>query len=140
MSSHLLVLEYMTRDPITVSPATEIMRAVRLLVEHNISGLPVVDSDGRLVGMLTERDCVAVAVSAGYFEEAGGSVAEHMSREVHTAAPTDNLASRFARSPFRRYPVLEGGRLVGLISRRDVLRALSSGSWFGRPPSGEGPG
>lgn len=125
----------MTRDLVTVTPTTEIMRAARLLVENDISGVPVVDDQNRLVGILTERDCIAVAASAGYFDEAGGSVSDYMSSPVQTAAPSDSLvdlANRFASSRYRRYPVLDGGQLVGLISRRDVMEALTSGSWFGR--------
>ncbi len=83
--------------------------------------------------MLTERDFIEVALNAGYFDERGGSVAEFMTQDVETVGPDDSLvdvAARFVSSPFRRYPVVEDGRLVGIIARRDVLRALRSDRWF----------
>jgi CBS domain-containing protein len=127
------VRDFMTTNPLSVSPETEIMRAVHLLVAEDISGLPVTDAQGRLVGILTERDCIAVALQAGYFDELGGRVEQYMTTPVETVEPDSSLmdlAELFARSPFRRCPVVEEGRLVGLICRRDILRALTSGAWF----------
>lgn len=127
------VRDFMTTNPLSVSPETEIMRAVHLLVAEDISGLPVTDAQGRLVGILTERDCIAVALQAGYFDELGGRVEQYMTTPVKTVEPDSSLmdlAELFARSPFRRCPVVEEGRLVGLICRRDILRALTSGAWF----------
>ena len=134
----LRVGDYMSTDVITVTPDTEIMRAVNVLVDHNISGVPIVDEDGRLVGILTERDCIEVAVNAGYFDEAGGRVRDFMTSPVETCQPTDSLmdvAARLITSRYRRYPVVEDARLIGLISRRDVLRALKKASWFSKPSS-----
>ena len=127
------VRDFMTKNPLSISPETEIMRAVHLLVAEDISGLPVTDAQGRLVGILTERDCIAVALQAGYFDELGGRVEQYMTTPVETVEPDSSLmdlAELFARSPFRRCPVVEEGRLVGLICRRDILRALTSGAWF----------
>jgi len=134
----LRVGDYMSTDVITVTPDTEIMRAVNVLVDHNISGVPIVDEDGRLVGILTERDCIEVAVNAGYFDEAGGRVRDFMTSPVETCQPTDSLmdvAARLITSRYRRYPVVEDARLIGLISRRVVLRALKKASWFSKPSS-----
>ena len=127
------VRDFMKTNPLSISPETEIMRAVNLLVAEDISGLPVTDAQGRLVGILTERDCIAVALQAGYFDEFGGRVEQYMTTPVETVEPDSSLmdlAELFARSPFRRCPVVEEGRLVGLICRRDILRALTSGAWF----------
>lgn len=133
MKTRLRVKEFMTTELVTITPDTEVMRAVYLLVEHDISGLPVVDEGGNLVGILTERDCIATAINAGYFDEAGGSVGNFMSSPVETVEADDSLmdiADRLSKSAYRRFPVVEDGRLVGLISRRDVLEALKQGSWF----------
>lgn len=127
------VRDFMTKNPLSISPETEIMRAVHLLVAEDISGLPVTDAQGRLVGILTERDCIAVALQAGYFDELGGPVEQYMTTPVETVEPDSSLmdlAELFARSRYRRCPVIEEGRLVGLICRRDILRALTSGGWF----------
>lgn len=129
------VRDYMTPAPMTVTPDTEIMRAIRLLVDQDLSGFPVVEENGELAGLLTERDIIKVAIQAGYFDEIGGSVASVMSRDVETVHPDDSLmdvAERFAESSHRRFPVMEENRLVGLICRRDVLRALTEGAWFSR--------
>jgi CBS domain-containing protein len=129
----LRVSDFMSQELLTVTPDTEITRVVQLLIDNDVSGLMVVDDEGALLGILTERDCVAAATSAGYYDVLGGPAALYMSSPVETVSSNDNLvdiAIRMARSPFRRFPVVDGGRLVGLISRRDVLRALGSGSWF----------
>ena len=122
------VKEYMTRRLITLEPDTELLHAVHTLNKHNIAGAPVVDSEGTLVGILTEKDCLKVVYKAAYYSEYGGRVADLMSREVETVSPDDNLveiAKRFIEGRFHRYPVLDNGRLVGQISRRDALRALA---------------
>lgn len=131
------VADFMTTDVLTVTPETEIMRVVHLLVANDISGLPVVDAHGGLLGIVTERDCIEVALHAGYYDELGGRVEQYMTREVTTVGPDAtlmDLAELFARSPFRRCPVVEDGRLVGLICRRDILRAMTKGAWFSKRP------
>lgn len=130
------IRDHMATEMVTVTPDTEIMRAVHLLVENDISGMPVIETGGRLVGILTERNCIDVALQAGYFDESGGRVADYMSAPVETVRPDDSLmdvADRFRQSTFRRFPVVEDGKLIGLISRRDVLTALRSGAWFSKP-------
>ena len=128
----LRVRDYMTRDVITISADTEIAHAVHLLIEHDISGLLVGDGAGGVAGVFTERDCIAAAAQAGYYEQWGGPIADVMSTPVECVAPDDNLidvATRMAASPHRRFPVVDGGQLVGLLSRRDVMRAIEQGSW-----------
>ena len=128
----LRVRDYMTQDLITISADTEIAQAVHLMIEHDISGLLVSDDSGGVAGVFTERDCIAVASEAGYYEQWGGPVKNYMSSSVETVDADDNLidvAARMAASPHRRFPVVDGGRLVGLLSRRDVLRAIESRSW-----------
>jgi CBS domain-containing protein len=128
----LEVRDYMTTDVITISPQEQITHAVRLMIEHDVSGLVVVEN-GEVVGVITERDGIAVATSAGYFEEWGGPVRRYMSGPVECVQPGEHLvdvAARMIQSRFRRFPVVEDGRLVGVLTRRDVLRALEDGSWF----------
>ena len=119
--------DYMTRHLITLTPDMEVMHAVGIFVERQISGAPVLDPTGNLVGMLSEKDCMRVALSAGYYGEWGGRVAEYMHSPVATIdadMPIVEVAQLFAEREYRRYPVLEDGRLVGQLSRSDVLRAL----------------
>jgi len=134
MTGALRVRDYMATDVVKVPPEMEVTQVVNLLVERDVSGVLVVDAEDRLLGIVTERDCIGVAVQAGYFDERGGSVAEFMTRDVATVSPGDSLidvAARMVEVPYRRFPVVEAGRTVGLLSRRDVLRALQSGAWFG---------
>ncbi len=127
MLRSIRVRDYMATRLFTLEPTTEILHAMHLLVENDISGAPVIDEHGRLVGMLTERDFMRVALEASYYEDYGGQVEGYMSKDVVTIDPEESivaLARRFMDSAYRRYPVLENERLVGQISRRDVMRAL----------------
>lgn len=136
MIQPLRVRNWMTTRLYCVAPEVEIMSAVAMLVEHSISGLLVIDGAGQLAGILTERDCIEVALHAGYFDEGGGRVRDYMSSDVETVDADlglIDLAEKFATSSFRRYAVLDDGELVGLIARRDVLKALTGGSWFAAP-------
>jgi CBS domain-containing protein len=90
---------------------------------------PVVDAKGDLVGILSIKDCLRIAFSASYHKEWGGSVSEFMSPNVQTIeADTDivEVVEIFLKSRFRRFPVVANGRLVGLLSRYDALRALEA--------------
>ena len=129
MERTLTVRDYMTEDLIVLAPDMNLHRAMRLFVEHDISGAPVVDSHGTLVGILAEKDCFRAAVRSSYYAEPWGDVAAYMSSPVETLdadMAVVEVVEHFYRSSFRRYPVLSGERLVGLISRRDVLRAIES--------------
>ena len=129
MLKSVKVRDYMAASLVVLHPEMEILRAIHLLVEHRISGAPVTDEHGNLVGVLSELDCMQVALNAGYYEQLGGQVAEYMSRDVRTVQAETSiitLAQMFLDSPYRRYPVLDDNRLVGQISRRDVLRALGT--------------
>ncbi len=121
------VRDYMSGRLVTFHPSTDVMDAIHALVENRIAGAPVVDDHGNLVGMLSELDCMKVALSAGYYSELGGPVADYMTANAVTVdadMSIIDLAQQFLDSGFRRYPVVADNRLVGQISRRDVLRAL----------------
>ena len=127
MPGRILVRDYMTTRLTLLKPDMEIQRAVHMLLENNVSGASVVDDEGRLVGILTERDCLKVVLNATYHYEYAGTVEELMVQDVKVMAPNDNLvdaARRFYQERYLRYPVLDNGRLVGQISRSDVMRAL----------------
>ncbi len=127
MLKSVKVRDWMTANVLTLSPQMEMLRAIHLLVENRISGAPVVDDHGALVGILSEKDCMQVALGSAYHGDYGGQVREYMNRDVRTVdvhASVLDVAGAFNSAPYRRYPVLDGNRLVGQISRRDVLRAL----------------
>ena len=119
--------DYMSTRLITLTPETDIHRAIKLLLKHRISGAPVVDEDGRLIGVLSKKDCFKVAFTASYHKQWGGPVSEYMTGDPETIdADTDiiEVAEKFLNGPYRRFPVMSRNRLVGQISRCDVLRAL----------------
>lgn len=92
-----------------------------------VSGAPVVDAEGMLIGMLSKKDCMRAALDASFHQEWGSPVAGYMTTPVETLDVDLDLVSaveRFLASPFRRFPVLREGQLVGQISRADLLRAL----------------
>ncbi|MEZ5558751.1 MAG: CBS domain-containing protein [Pseudomonadales bacterium] len=120
------VADYMATRLVTFTPQTSVVEAMTTLIERGISGAPVVDAAGALVGMLSEVDVMQVVVQDSYYNESTGIVADFMKSPVETVdadADIYGLAERFHREHRRRYPVLRDGRLVGQISRRDVLRA-----------------
>jgi CBS domain-containing protein len=127
MLRSVLVKDHMTRNVVTLSPDMEIARAAQFLITHHISGAPVLDEHGRLVGILTERDCMEKAMQADYHAQPGGLVKDCMSPDPEFVTPQQSiltLAEKFINGRFHRYPVMDEGRLVGIISRRDVMRAL----------------
>lgn len=127
MSKKATVRQFMTPIPITFQPDTEVLDAVAVLVKRGISGAPVVDQKGNLVGVLTERDCLKIALSASYHGERGGKLSRYMTTDVATVdidMPLIKVVEMFVDASYKRYPVMERNRLVGVISRRDALTAL----------------
>lgn len=127
MLKSLLVRDYMSGDPLSFTPETDVLDAIHQLLKHEMTGAPVVDHLGKVVGFLSEKDCIKVALTASYHEQRGGRVSEFMTRNVITieaeASMTD-VAELFVNKSYRCYPVVAESRLVGQISRRHVLKAL----------------
>ncbi|MBA3582477.1 MAG: CBS domain-containing protein [Gammaproteobacteria bacterium] len=124
----ITVRDYMATQLVTFSPDMEIMAAMRTLIDKNISGACVLDATGNIVGILSEKDCMRVALGASYHGDKAGLVKEYMSPQVETVDVDTGIieiATLFYNKQYRRYPVLDQGKLVGQISRRDVLKALN---------------
>jgi CBS domain-containing protein len=123
------VREFMDRYVDTISPETDIMDAVDFLLEKRVSGALVADSKGRLAGMLTEYDCLKLLTLGDdqRHDRPSGKVKDFMTADVQTIPPTMDIyycAGLFADVAFRRFPVVEEGRIVGAITRFDLLRAV----------------
>lgn len=119
--------DFMVIKPVVFTRDTDLLDAVRILVDRRISGAPVVDGRGNLVGILTERDFLRAALVAGYHGESGGCVGDYMNSDVEAVNADDSLldvATRFVETKHRRYPVMEDNRVVGLVTRQDVLRTV----------------
>ena len=120
------VSDYMTRRLVTFHQGDNVVQAMAVLLDKKISGAPVVDDDGKLVGILSEVDLMEIIIQDSYYDEAQGIVGDYMRTPVDTIEPDMDiysLAERFHKEHRRRYPVVKNGKLVGQISRRDVLRA-----------------
>lgn len=121
-----IVRDFMVTRLYTLSPDVHILDAVDMLVDRSISGAPVTEG-GRLVGVLSEKDCLRLLSVGANADVPTGTVGDYMVREVHTIPPTMDIyyaAGLFLKNPYRRFPVVEDGVLIGQISRRDVLRAI----------------
>ena len=128
MKNFPMVREYMATDLITLSPDAEITHAMMTLLDARISGAPVVGETGLLVGVLSKKDCLKAALNASYYQEWGGAVADYMSMEIETLdgdLDVIQAAEAFLARPYRRFPVLDEGILIGQVSRCDILKALS---------------
>jgi predicted transcriptional regulator len=119
--------DYMATALYTFLPSDNVTEAARTLMTQRLSGAPVVDDSDKLVGMLSKKDCLKVVYTASYHQDWGGRVDEYMSRNVETIeAGTDIIqaADKFVQSRYRRFPIMSNGRMIGQISRQDILRAL----------------
>jgi CBS domain-containing protein len=124
--------DVMTRRLVTLRPDISVLRAMRTLLEKRVSGAPVLDADGQLCGIVSELDCMRILTSGQFSQESHDECArvkDVMTADVLTIAPEVDLfgiAQRFLAQNIRRLPVVERGRLVGMVSRRDVLTGVET--------------
>jgi len=121
--------DMMTRKVITLTTDMAALDAAEILIKNGISGAPVVGKEGELLGLLSEFDCLR-AVAASDYEmdrhDAREQVGDLMTREPKTVGPDMDLfslAHAFVTQRVRRFPVVEDGKLLGQVSRRDALKA-----------------
>ena len=120
--------DLMQKNLITVSKDTSISDVVAILAEKKITGLPVVDDDMKLIGLVSEKDVLRVAyrmISGSYESAAGDTVEKVMAKELVLFSPDDNIADIcqcFLDRSIRRVPVVASdGKIVGVISRKDII-------------------
>ncbi len=129
MLAKITVADYMTKHLVKLSPDMNVIDAIQRILDHKITGAPVIDAQGKVIGVFTERDGIKVVLEAAYNQSGTGKVAEFMTDQVvHVEAETSivDLAEKFQGSSVRSFPVYKDKNLVGIISRTDVLRALTS--------------
>ena len=130
MESLPKISEYMDTVVPVLSPKTHILKAVDFLLDQHVTGAPVVDSDQRLVGIITETDLLKLVTEGIQGEPpTEATVAEYMTSDVITVPPTVDIyyiAGMFLANKFRRLPVVEDGKIVGAITRYDLLRIIRS--------------
>jgi CBS domain-containing protein len=125
----ILVKDSMSTNLVTFKPDDTIEQVIDLLTKKKISGAPVVDSSGMLVGVISEVDCLREIIKGKYSNtpKFPGKVSEHMTRDVITLSPELSLfdaAQKFLELKIRRFPVLKDGKLVGQLSLSDVIRTF----------------
>jgi CBS domain-containing protein len=114
----------MTTDLVTVHPHAPIYEALNLLKDHQVSGLPVVDEENHLVGILTEKDVLTLLISP---EPRSVTVSDYMSRKVVCFKEDDSAISVcefFLKNAIRRVPIVRDGKFVGIVSRRDIISLI----------------
>ena len=142
-------MDVMVRDVVTVSPQDDIADVIKLLAEHDISALPVVDDDGHVVGVISEADLIhreengtgkhrpwwlealtpASTLANEFAKSHGRRVYELMSTDVVSASedtPLGQIATLLEKHRIKRIPILRDGRLVGIVSRANLIQALAS--------------
>jgi len=128
MLASLKVKDYMSANKCSFTPDMDILQAIHHMLESHISGGPVIDEHGNMVGFLSEKDRMQVALNAAYQQAgAAGRVSEFMSPDIITVdidTAILEIAELFLKGSFKRYPIVTDNRLVGTITRQDVLRAL----------------
>ena len=120
--------EFMDTVVPTLSADTQVMKAVDFLLRHRVTGAPVVDSDGGIMGIITEKDLLKLVTEGIQGQPpTEATVAEYMSTDVVTVPPTVDIyyvAGIFLKNKFRRLPVVKDGKIVGAITRYDLLRVI----------------
>ena len=127
MLANISVREHMTANPLMFKPDLDVFEAIRQLISHKITGAPVVDGKGKLVGVFSEMDCMKVTVEASYHEGMPGKVGDNMTTDFKAVSGETSIleaAEIFSKSPLRNLPVVDEGHVVGVISRVDVLKAV----------------
>lgn len=124
------VKDYMKRHPVTFKADDSIFDAIEKLLSSNLTGGPVIDEHKRLIGFISEQDCIAKGLEASYHCEQVAQVAEFMRQDVLTVKPQDGIievAQQMLQAKPKIYPVVDdAGHLVGIIHRRDVLRCIEA--------------
>lgn len=125
----ILVKDHMSTNLITFRPDDSIDQVLEVLNKKKISGAPVLDESGDLIGIISEVDCLKEIIKGKYTNtpKFPGKVSEYMTENVITLSPDLSLfdaAQKFLELKIRRFPVMKDGRLVGQISLSDVIRAF----------------
>lgn len=119
------IRELMSKSVVSITPEESAALAARLLTRHNLGMLPVCGQDGRLVGVVTDRDIVTRCLAAGQ-DPSRVPVEDIMTRELETLSPQEEVeaaSARMAGCQVRRLPVVEEGKVVGVLSLADLARS-----------------
>ncbi|MFV0565829.1 MAG: CBS domain-containing protein [Flavobacteriaceae bacterium] len=127
-SPSLKVSDYMSTSLITFKPEQTIESVMQALVKHKISGGPVVNDKNELIGIISEGDCIRQISESRYYNMPmqDKTIKDFMVENVETIDGNMNIfdaANKFLEAKRRRFPIVENGKLVGLVSQKDILKA-----------------
>jgi CBS domain-containing protein len=120
----MIARDIMTRTVATIHPEASAQEAAQLLYQKRISGAPVVDADDNIIGIITEADIISKVNREGL------SVADIMSHEIIAVGeetPVNEIAALLTERKIKRVPVVCEGKLVGIVSRADIVHAVAQG-------------
>ncbi len=126
----MIARDIMTRKVATIHPDASVQEAAQLLDQKRISGVPVVDTDGLIIGIITEADIISKVNREGL------RVVDIMSHDViavREETPVNEIASLLIERKIKRVPVVHNGKLVGIVSRADIVHAVAQGHLIIRP-------
>jgi len=129
------VREIMQEDVVSIRDNADIGDAIKLMLEHNTSGLPIVDSGNRVVAICTEKDLIRFAAGITSTE----TVSQYMSRKVMTTPPDTTIgeaARIMIENGFRRIPLVNNGKIIGMVTASDIMHFLGKGSAFDKLTTG----
>lgn len=118
------IKDVMTSDIVTVTRQTPIMEVIELLLEKNVTGMPVINDDGSMAGIISEKD---VLVLLSDLDNSSAVVEDFMTEDVTSFDVNDDLigvCECLVQNHFRRVPIVDDGRLIGIVSRRDIIKYI----------------
>ena len=124
------ITDYMRHDVVTFAPTQDIWEAIRLMLAKKVSGGPVLDEKEKIVGILSEKDCIRVLIDQAYYNHPNKNrVSNYMTAQVVCMSIHKDIfhvANEFFNTPYKRFPVVDShGKLQGQISRRDIMVAAA---------------
>ena len=120
----MIARDIMTRNVFTTSPEVSVQEVAQLLVQKDISGVPVINRDGQIIGIVTEADII------GKVDREGLCVADIMTPElilVDEQTQVGDIAMLLVERKIKRVPVMRTGKLVGIVCRADIVNAVAQG-------------
>ena len=131
MQQKLHVKKYLNPNFITLKQEQYIKDVIFVFNKNGIFGAPVMDDLGNLVGVLSGSDCIKASIEANFDPSSRLTVADLMTRDVKTMDASYSIlyiAKEFMQTPYRFFPVMDDNRVIGVINRSDILRAISDAS------------
>lgn len=128
--------DYMQIESLVVTPETDLFDAIQLILTHKVSGIAVVNDQNEPVGMLSELDCLRAVLKGVYHQEVGGTVGEYMTSPCDTIDPAEDIiavAQDMLDNKRRRRPVERNGKMIGVVTCRQILHAVKEWSAASSP-------